>query len=113
MTFRMNVSNLMEYIFKPIIQLQSRLNPRMLEVVYEEVLNLLDKSIIYPIIDRAWVSLVQVVPKKGWVTVVENDKNKLISIRTFTGWRVCIEYKMLNDATRKDQFPLPFIDKML
>ncbi|GKB47574.1 reverse transcriptase domain-containing protein [Tanacetum coccineum] len=47
------------------------------------------------------------------MTVVLNDNNELIPSRTVTGWRVCIDYRKLNDATRKDHFPLPFIDRML
>ncbi|GJT93681.1 reverse transcriptase domain-containing protein [Tanacetum coccineum] len=47
------------------------------------------------------------------MTVVLNDDNELIPSRTVTGWRVCIDYRKLNDATRKDHFPLPFIDQML
>ncbi|XP_019259383.1 PREDICTED: uncharacterized protein LOC109237523 [Nicotiana attenuata] len=49
----------------------------------------------------------------GGVTVVENEKNELIPTRTVTGWRVCIDYRRLNKATRKDHFPLPFTDQML
>lgn len=45
--------------------------------------------------------------------VVNNDNGKLVPQRTVTGWRVCIDYRKLNDATRKDIFPLPFIDQML
>ncbi|CAL1382712.1 unnamed protein product [Linum trigynum] len=47
------------------------------------------------------------------MTVVLNEKNELILMRTVTGYRVCIDYRRLNDATRKDHFPLPFIDQML
>ncbi|GJZ81307.1 reverse transcriptase domain-containing protein [Tanacetum coccineum] len=61
----------------------------------------------------SWVSPIHVVPKKGRMTVVLNDNNELIPSRTVTGWRVCIDYCKLNDATRKDHFPLPFIDQML
>ncbi|KAD3639953.1 hypothetical protein E3N88_29176 [Mikania micrantha] len=52
-------------------------------------------------------------PKKGGMTVITNEKNELIPARTVTGWRVCIDYRKLNDATRKDNFLLPFIDQML
>ena len=82
------------------IEPQIRLNNAMREVVKKEVLKLLDAGIIYPIPHSKWVSLVQVVPKKGGMTVVENSKNELISQRTVTGWRMCIDYKKLNKATK-------------
>ncbi|KAD5803341.1 hypothetical protein E3N88_14701 [Mikania micrantha] len=104
---------LMEEDYKPVVQPQRRLNPNMSEVVKKEVLKLLDAGLIYPISDSAWVSPVQVVPKKGGMTVIVNEKKELIPSRTVTGWRVCIDYRRLNDATRKDHFPLPFIDQML
>jgi hypothetical protein len=97
----------------PSVQHQRRLNPNMKEVVRKEILKLLDVGIIYPVPDSPWVSPVQVVPKKGGITVIRNNNNELIPSRTVTGWRVCIDYRKLNDATRKDHFPLPFIDQML
>jgi hypothetical protein len=73
----------------------------------------LHARIIYPVPYSEWVSHVQVVPKKGGMTVVKNDKNEFISQRTVTRWRMCIEYRKLNKATKKDHFSLPFIDEML
>nr|GEX08961.1 reverse transcriptase domain-containing protein [Tanacetum cinerariifolium] len=60
-----------------------------------------------------WVSPVHCVPKKGGFTVVENEDNELIPTRLFTGWRVCIDYRKLNEAIRKHHFPLPFMVHML
>lgn len=74
---------------------------------------MLDAGIIYPISDSVCISLIQVVPKKGGMTVVKNKNNELIPTKTITGWRVCIDYKKLNYATRKDHFPLSVIDQML
>ncbi|GJR13671.1 hypothetical protein Tco_0796323 [Tanacetum coccineum] len=104
---------LMEDDFKPIIQPQRRLNPKVQDVVKNEIVKLFDSGFIYPISDSSSVSPIHVMPKKGGMLVVLNDNNELIPSRTLTGWRVCIDYRKLNDATRKDHFPLPFIDQML
>ncbi|GKD52264.1 reverse transcriptase domain-containing protein, partial [Tanacetum coccineum] len=98
----------MEDDFKPAIQHQRRVNPKI-----HEVIKLLEAGLIYPISDSQWVSLVHCVPKKGGMTVIENEDNELIPTRLVTGWRVCIYYRKLNDATRKDHFPLPFMDQMI
>ncbi|GJW10834.1 reverse transcriptase domain-containing protein [Tanacetum coccineum] len=82
---------LMEEDFKPAVQQQRRVNPKIHEVIKAEVIKLLDAGLIYPISDSPW----------------------LIPTRLVTGWRVCIDYRKLNDATRKDLFPLPFMDQML
>ena len=94
---------------KTSIEHQRRLNQVMKEVVRKEVLKWLNAGFIYAISDSSWVSPVHVVPKKGGFTVIRNEKNELIPTRTVTGWRVCIDYRKLNTATRKDYFPLPFI----
>nr|GEX27272.1 reverse transcriptase domain-containing protein [Tanacetum cinerariifolium] len=51
--------------------------------------------------------------QKGGMIVIKNDENELVPTRLVTGWRVCIDYRKLNEATRKDHFPLPFMDQML
>ncbi|GJX24222.1 reverse transcriptase domain-containing protein [Tanacetum coccineum] len=104
---------LMEDDYKPTVQSQRRVNPKIHEVIKKEVLKLLDAGMIYPISDSPWVSPVHCVPKKGGITVVANEENELIPTRLVTGWRVCIDYRKLNEATRKDHFPLPFMDQML
>ena len=104
---------LLEEGYKPSVEAQRRLNPSMKEVVRKEVLKWLDTGVIYPISDSAWVSPVQVVPKKGGTTVIRTENNILLPSRTVTGWRIFIDYRKLNKATRKDHFPLPFLDQML
>ncbi|GJU92641.1 reverse transcriptase domain-containing protein [Tanacetum coccineum] len=104
---------LMEEDYEPAVQHQRRVNPKIHDVIKKEVEKLLDAGLIYPISDSPWVSLVHCVPKKGGMTVVTNDENELVPTRLVTGWRVCIDYRKLNEATRKDHFPLPFMDQML
>ncbi|GJX51806.1 DNA-directed DNA polymerase [Tanacetum coccineum] len=76
---------LMEESFKPVIQPQRRLNPKVQDVVKDEIVRLLDSGLIYPISDSPWVSPIHVVPKKGGITVVLNDNNELIPSRLVTG----------------------------
>ncbi|KAK8492616.1 hypothetical protein V6N11_030838 [Hibiscus sabdariffa] len=98
---------------KPSREGQRRLNPPMMEVVKKEIQKLLDADIIYLISDSDWVSPIHVVSKKTGVTVVESPQGKLIPTRVQNGWRVCIDYRKLNSLTRKDHFPLPFIDQLI
>nr|GFB38989.1 reverse transcriptase domain-containing protein [Tanacetum cinerariifolium] len=79
---------LLEEDFSPKVLSQRRVNPKIHNVIKKEVEKLLDAGLIYPISDSPWVSPVHYVPKKG-------------------------DYKKLNEATRKDHFPLPFMDRML
>nr|GEW37666.1 reverse transcriptase domain-containing protein [Tanacetum cinerariifolium] len=87
--------------FEPAVQHQRRVNPKIHDVIKQEVLKHLDAGSIYPISDSPWVSPVHCVPKKGGFAVVENKDNELILTRLVTGWRVCIAYRKLNEATRK------------
>eukprot|EP00253_Pinus_taeda_P023617 PITA_23617 len=80
---------------KPVTQPQRRMNPALKDIVKEELQKLLDAGFIYPISDSEWVSPLVLVPKK-------NGK-----------WRICVDYRELNKATKKDLFPLPFIDQVL
>nr|GEU42275.1 reverse transcriptase domain-containing protein [Tanacetum cinerariifolium] len=75
---------LMEEDYKPAVQSQRRVNPKIHDVIKKEVIKLLDARMIYPISDSPWLPV-----------------------------GVCIDYRKLNDATRKDHFPLPFMDQML
>ena len=85
----------------------------MQDVVRNKVLKLLDASIIYLISYSSWVSLTQVIPKKNGITVVNNDKVELIPTRLTICWRVFIDFRKLNAITKKDHFPLSFLDQVL
>ncbi|GJX09249.1 reverse transcriptase domain-containing protein [Tanacetum coccineum] len=73
---------LMEDDYKPVIQRQRRLNPKVQDVVKNKIVKLLDSGLIYLISDSSWVSPIQVVPKKGGMTIVLNDNNELIPSHT-------------------------------
>nr|GEU55865.1 reverse transcriptase domain-containing protein [Tanacetum cinerariifolium] len=104
---------LMEDDYKPTVQSQRRVNPKIYDVIKKEVIKVLDAGMIYPISDSPWLSPIHYVSKKGDMIVVANENNELIPTRLVTGWRVCIDYRKLNDAIRKDHFHLPFMDQML
>jgi len=86
------------------VEHQRRLNPNLKDVVKKEIMKLLEASVIYVISDSKWVSHVHVVPNKGGITVVVNERNELIPTRTVTGHRMCIDFRKLNAAPRKDHF---------
>nr|GFA08820.1 reverse transcriptase domain-containing protein [Tanacetum cinerariifolium] len=87
---------LIEDDFKPMVQHQRRVNPKIHDVIKKEVLKLLDARLIYPISNSPWVSPVHYVPKKGGFTIVENEENELIPPYLVTGWHVCIDYQPLH-----------------
>nr|GEZ56674.1 reverse transcriptase domain-containing protein [Tanacetum cinerariifolium] len=101
---------LLEEDYSPKVQSQRRVNPKIHDVIKKEVEKLLDAELIYPIYDSPWVSPIHCVPKKGGMTVIKNDENELVPTRLVTGWRVCIDYRKLNEAIWKDHFLLSFMD---
>ncbi|GKD74660.1 hypothetical protein Tco_1332942 [Tanacetum coccineum] len=89
----------MEDDFKPAVQHQRRVNLKIHEVIKKEVIKLLDAGLIYPISDSPWVSPVHCVPKKGGMTVVENEDNELILTRLVTRWcMMTIFHDMIEEA---------------
>lgn len=88
------------------------MNPKLKEVGRGEVLILLDEGNIFLISDRSWVVQYMWYLKYG-IIVERNENNELIPASLLTGWRVYIDYRKVNNVTRKDHFLLPFIDQML
>ena len=90
---------------KPVIDHQRQLNPKMKEVVRKETVKLLEASIIYTVADSHWVSPVHCVPKKGGIIVTPNDKDELTPQIIIIGYRMVIDFRKLNKATKKDHHP--------
>nr|GFC59029.1 reverse transcriptase domain-containing protein [Tanacetum cinerariifolium] len=80
----------MEEDFELAVQHQRRVNPKIHDMIKQEVIKLLEAGLIYPISDSPWVSPVHCVPKKGGFTVVENEDNELILTRLVMGWLACL-----------------------
>ncbi|GJX05354.1 reverse transcriptase domain-containing protein [Tanacetum coccineum] len=106
---------LLEDNYKPSVQHQRRVNPKIYDVIKKEVEKLLDARLIYPISDSPWVSPVHCVPKKGGMTVVKNEENGYwLPTRLRSEMEsLLLDYRKLNEVTCKDHFPLPFMDQML
>ena len=85
----------------------------MIEVLKGKILKWLKGDVIYAISDSSWVSPVHMVPKKSGVIVENNEKGEEVQTRLVTSWRVSIDYRKLNLVTKKDHYPLPFIDQIL
>nr|GEW10644.1 reverse transcriptase domain-containing protein [Tanacetum cinerariifolium] len=102
---------LMEEDFEPAVQHQRRVNPKIHDVIKNEVLKLLDVGLIYPISDSPWVSPVHCVPKKGGLTVVENEENELILTRFGDGMTRFIKdfSKIVRQMTRLLEKEYPFL----
>ncbi|GKA78422.1 DNA-directed DNA polymerase [Tanacetum coccineum] len=98
---------LMEESFKPVIQLQRRLNLKDQDVVKNKIVKLLNSGLIYPILDNLWVSPNHVVPTKGGIIVVLNDNNELIISQTVTRWRVSSKFQSLQKIKKKQRSHVP------
>nr|GEZ47766.1 reverse transcriptase domain-containing protein [Tanacetum cinerariifolium] len=100
---------LMEEDFEPAVQHLIRVNPKIYDLIKNQILKLLDAGLIYLISDSPWVSLVHCVPKKGGFTIVENEENELILTRLVMGWRMCIDYRYFQiPVDPKDQEKMTF-----
>ncbi|RDX91067.1 hypothetical protein CR513_26994, partial [Mucuna pruriens] len=104
---------LLEEDARPVRQQQQRLNLTLLHVVKKEVTKPLIVGIIYSILDRQRVSPVQVVPKKSKMMVIKNPQDEMMLAKIQNNWRVCFDYRKLNQATRNDHFPLLFVNQVL
>ena len=92
---------------RPSREAQRWLTPKVWDVIKDEILKWLNAGIIYPISDSPWVTPLHVVPKKARITVRTNGKGEELQTRLPMKWRVCID-----KVTKKDHFPLPFIDQI-
>ncbi|GKC22498.1 hypothetical protein Tco_1024648, partial [Tanacetum coccineum] len=93
---------LMKDEYKPAVQHQRRVNPKIHDVIKKEVEKLLDAGLIYPILDSPWVSPVHCVLKKGGMTVVTNDENELVPTRLVT---VTFKYQSIRKIRRRPHSP--------
>ncbi len=76
-------------------QAKYKLNPNYVIIIKQDINKLLATRFIQFVKEAIWLSPIVVIPKK-------NGKLK-----------ICIDFKKLNVATKKDPYPLPFINEML
>ena len=92
------------------IKNQRRLNPHIQGVLNKDIVKWLDARVIYLVGDRSWLYHFQCMPKKGWITVVPNSKNKVTPMMLVTAWRMCIDYRKINTWVDKDEFSMTFME---
>lgn len=80
---------------KLVQQRMRRMGREQMEALQEEVDKLLRAGFIRLMDTIEWVSPAVVTPKKDGK------------------WRICVDLKSLNAPTKKDPYPLPFIDQIL
>jgi hypothetical protein len=80
---------------KPVRARQKRMAPEKMRILKDELDKLLEGGFITQVRNTEWVSPVVIVPKKGGK------------------WRICVNYRALNQVTKKDRHPLPHIDELL
>ena len=80
---------------KPVKQQQRRFLPEIIEVIQSEVRKLIDSGFIREEQHPDWVANIVLVAKKN---------GKI---------RICIDFRDLNEACPKDEFPLPITDVMI
>ena len=80
---------------RPVFQKLRRINKEHLPVLKEELNKLLKAGLIFPVEHFDWANPVVIIPKHTG------------------GWRVCVDYKPLNVATKSNHYPLPFVDDIL
>ena len=85
----------LDIAISPCHQTRYRMNPNYAKAVKEDLEKLLKAGFIELVDQATWLSPIVVVPKKN---------GKL---------RICVDFKRLNAATKKDPYPLPFTDNVL
>ena len=98
---------------EPIVDTQKCVHPRMKDVVRKEVIRLLESGVIYPISDSKWVNPVHSIPKYGGITTIQNDKDEVLPTRTITEYKICVDFRKLNNITIKEHQPLPFMEQII
>ena len=79
---------------KPIAMKPRKLSPAKQEEVKQQIAELLEAGAIEKS-KGPWAAPLVLVPKKGG------------------GWRMCVDYRELNQVTKKDAYPLPRIDSLM
>ena len=79
----------------PVQQRRYRMNPNYAERVKAELDKLLKAKFISPVDAAPWLSPMVIIPKKNGTL------------------RICVDFRKLNAATKKDHYPLPYMEEII